>query len=158
VPNKDGTPAGIAVGTGAVALVGATLLASLLPGAGPRLAVLVVTVAGNAFGADDAPAALTIAALAWPLGNGFLLNRMGTLSWHAGIDVRYLLALSAAAAVGTAAARILGRAAAARTMRPFRDLLAEAPADPRHTRQRHTGQRRARQRRARQGQEGVVRG
>ena len=121
-------PRGIAVAAGAVALVATALLAgALTPGPLPRLGgpVLVVAVVAAAFG--DGRCALAVAALAWAIGNGFLVNQFGELRWHPGADVPFLIGLLVAVAVGMTVAQIRREVRTGARMRPFVALLREDP-------------------------------
>jgi MFS family permease len=132
--DRGGCPTGIAVGIGAVAVVVATVLASLLPGTGPRLGAVVLAVGLFAATVGNGRAALAVAGLAWSLGNGFLVNQLGTLRWHAHTDTWFVIGLLAAVAVGMTVAQIRRELLAARRMRPFVELLRSAggPSPRRH--------------------------
>jgi hypothetical protein len=95
--------------------------------------VAVVTVFGALSG--DGWAALAVAGLAWLIGNGFLINRLGTLVWHGRVDMWFVICLLAAVSVGMTAAQIRTARRAQQRMRPFADLLhgivtAPGPAAP----------------------------
>jgi hypothetical protein len=98
-------PTGIAVAVGAVALVAAAVAATSARTPGPRLGLLVLTVAVFAALTGNVRAASAVAALAWPIGNGFLVNRFGELSWHGRLDGWFVIGLLSAVSVGILAAR-----------------------------------------------------
>jgi hypothetical protein len=94
-------PTGIAVAVGAVVVVGAATLAAVLARTpGPRLGLLTAVVAVFAAVAGDGRAALAVAGVAWPVGNGFLVNRFGELSWHGRVDAWFVIGLLSAVSVG----------------------------------------------------------
>jgi hypothetical protein len=100
-------PTGISIAGWAVALVAACLLGAALSGTvGVRLGVLTAAVMVFAAVAGNGAAALAVAGLAWPLGNGFLINRLGVLTWHGRLDVWFVFALMAAVAVGMTTAQV----------------------------------------------------
>ena len=121
-------PAGLAIGMGTVALSVTTLVAALLPvPTGVRLGALVVAVGALTVWSGYGRVALGLATIAWPLGNGFLLNHDGTLSWHAGSDFVFIDALLLAAALGMVVA--LQRSAVARATAAARSAaLRDEPA------------------------------
>ncbi len=91
----DRAPTGIAIGVGGAAVVAAALLAALIPPvyAGWRFAVVAGAVGVFAVLARDGWAVAAVAALGWLVVNGFLVNRMGELSWHGSADLLRLMAL-----------------------------------------------------------------
>ena len=93
----EGTPVGINVALGAVVIVAATALAARLPGADSigRSALVAIGLAVFAAGTVDWRAVLGLVLPAWLVMNGFLVNRLGDLSWHGRADlVRVLILLS----------------------------------------------------------------
>ena len=69
--DEEGCPTGIAVGVGAVVVVAAAVLART---PGPRLGLLTGAVGVCAAVSGDGRTALTVAGLAWPVGNGVGLS------------------------------------------------------------------------------------
>jgi hypothetical protein len=124
------TPTGIVVAAGAAALVVAACLAAPLAHTpGPRLAPLVAVVALVATVSGNGRAAATVAVLAWPVGNGFLVNAYGTLSWHPRVDGWYVPALLLAVSCGMIAADLRNRRAGYRRIEPFLALLSDQQLD-----------------------------
>jgi hypothetical protein len=70
---------------------------------------------------------VAVAALAWAIGNGFLVNQFGELRWHPGADVPFLIGLLVAVAVGMTVAQIRREVRTGARMRPFVALLREDP-------------------------------
>ena len=121
---EDRCPTGITIGIGAAAMVVTAFVAAAFPPApGPRLALLVVAVAAFAAVSGDGRAVVAVAVLAWPIGNGFLVNRYGELSWHGRLDVGFVLTLLLGASVGMVLSQVGVEWEAHRRMRPFDDLL-----------------------------------
>ena len=83
-------------------MVGATLLASMVPSAdaGWRLAVVACAVGAFAAATTNVLAVPCTVALAWLFVNGFLVDRFGELSWHGAADVMRALMLVLAGGVG----------------------------------------------------------
>jgi MFS family permease len=125
--DEDRCPTGIAIALGAAVLIGVAFISAAFPPApAPRLALLVVAVALFAALSGDGPAALAVAGLAWPIGNGFLVNRYGGLSWHGRLDTGFVLSLLIAVSVGMVVSQgIVEWRADRRRMRPFEQLLHE---------------------------------
>jgi MFS family permease len=122
--DADRCPTGIAIGVGAAVLIGVAVLAATLPPAPPpRLALMTGAVAVFAGVSGDGPAALAVAGMAWPIGNGFLLNRLGVLTWHGRVDVWFVLGLVTAVAVGMLIAQIRLELRGRRALRPSTGLL-----------------------------------
>jgi hypothetical protein len=107
-PATDRCPVGIAIGGGAVMLVAVTLAAALALPAVPGLSALAVAVGVFAALSGDGRAVAAITTLAWPFGNGFLLNQSGELSWHHQ-DTGFVSGLLVAAALGMVVAPFLAR-------------------------------------------------
>ena len=99
---SDRTPLGISATMGAVVVVIASFVAAAVPGADPglRLALVAAAVGGVALATPDPPALGVVLIVAFGLLNGFLVNRLGDLSWHGAADVRRLAVLVLAAACG----------------------------------------------------------
>src|SRR5262245_14347781 len=95
-------PTGIAIGVGCVAVVAAALPAALIPAAhtGWRFAVVAIAVGLFAALTRDGWAVAAVAALSWLVVNGFLVNRMGDLSWHGSPDLLRLMLLILAGGLG----------------------------------------------------------
>lgn len=97
---------GILLFVSTVALVAVTCLDALIVRpAGGRLAVLVIAAAVIAERVTDPRTALGAAALAFALGDGFLQNHAGTLTWATSVDYPFLIALLGATAVGLSIAQ-----------------------------------------------------
>jgi hypothetical protein len=102
VSADDRTPTVISIGVGSVAVVAAALLAALMPAAytGWRFAMVALAVGVFAVLTRDSWAVAAVAASGWLVVNGFLVNRMGELSWHGSPDLLRLMALVSTAAIG----------------------------------------------------------
>jgi hypothetical protein len=89
------TPRGITIGAGSVVVVAAALLAALVPVAhtGWRFAVVAGAVGLFAAVGRDGWAVAAVAALSWLVVNGFLVDRLGELSWHGSPDLSRLMLL-----------------------------------------------------------------
>lgn len=102
---ERGLPTGIAVAAGSAAVVASALVAAALPGrAGTaRGGLVVATLMIFAAVAID-PAAIAAAGLLdFLIFEGFLVNRLGYLSWHGTVDAWRLAAFAAAAGAGLVA-------------------------------------------------------
>jgi hypothetical protein len=95
------TPFGINVGIGAVVVVAASMAAAVFPAVGVRLAVVAVSVAGYAAVVCDVGAAFAVAGLGYLLFNGFLVNRLGELTWDGTASLWHASALLLAILLGT---------------------------------------------------------
>jgi hypothetical protein len=84
-----------------------------------------VAVAVFAAVARDGGAALAVAGLAWPVGNGFLVNQRGELSWHGRLDAWFVIGLLAAVPVGMATAQVRQELRSRRRWSPFAALPSE---------------------------------
>ena len=87
--DDDRTPVGINIAVGAVVISVATYLAAWLPVADATWRCAVVAAAVGAFAAFTLDR-LALAALllpTWMIMNGFLVNRLGDLSWHGTADL-----------------------------------------------------------------------
>lgn len=99
----EGTPLGINVAIGSLALIGATLVATALfpPDAVTgRLVVTAVAVGGYAVVVEDNRATLIVAGLGYLLFDGFLVNRQGGLTWDGMMSIWHLMVLSTAVGLG----------------------------------------------------------
>jgi hypothetical protein len=84
------------------AVVAAVMVAALLPvdAGGWRLVpIALVLVALGAYTVDPAAMAL-VATIAYLLGIGFLVNRLGIVSWHGTADLVRILVVTASSGVG----------------------------------------------------------
>ncbi len=100
----DATPVGIDVAVGATAVVIAMFVASAIPRAQPGWRCALVALAVGVFAATtvDLPAVAALVPGTWMVMDGFLVNRLGDLSWHGSPDAYRLLALIAAGGLGLA--------------------------------------------------------
>ncbi|WP_432974993.1 hypothetical protein [Dactylosporangium sp. CA-233914] len=100
-------PTGITLAAGSAAVVATALLAAAVTAASAPVERLVAMAACvcvvGAFGADLV-AALATAVIAWSVLNGFLVDRLGTLTWHGTADAIRLTVLCGAALAGWLAA------------------------------------------------------
>lgn len=99
------TPVGIDLAAGAVAVIGAALVAAALSASQPgwRFAMIAVAVGGFGTVTLDQRALAGVVVLGWLISNGFLVNRLGELSWHGSSDIWRMMILVAVAALGLAA-------------------------------------------------------
>jgi hypothetical protein len=81
-PSDDGTPVGINLAAGAVALTVAALIAAALPASQPgwRFTLIAGSVGGFAAITLDQRALAGVVPLGWLIVNGFLEDRLGELS------------------------------------------------------------------------------
>jgi hypothetical protein len=100
----DGPPVGLTIAGGSVAIVGAALVAALVPPADSawRLGVMVAVIGVFAARSRQWQAMAALVPLAWLVVNGFLIDRYGVLAWHGAADAYRLLLLTLAAAAGLA--------------------------------------------------------
>lgn len=105
VPTGERTPTGITLAAGAAAVTAAALIAAALPASQPgwRFALIALTVGGFAAVTMDQRALAGVALLGWLIANGFLVDRLGELSWHGSADVWRMIILVFAAVLGLAA-------------------------------------------------------
>lgn len=134
-PSTDGErcPTGLTVAGGAVVVVGAAVLAALLAHTpGPRLGLLVAAVLIFTAMAGDGRAAIGVGAMAWAVGNGFLVNRLGQLTWHGRLDGWFVIGLLSAVSVGMVTAQVREGIRSRRRWHPFVALLNEqvGPREP----------------------------
>ncbi|MGY0237158.1 hypothetical protein [Longispora urticae] len=104
-PVAEETPLGINIALGSALLLVTAFLAAMVPGSEPvvRYAVLVLAVALFAAVTGDAFALGFVVLVGFAIFNGFLVNRLGELSWHGLTDMLRLGALVLAATTGLAA-------------------------------------------------------
>jgi hypothetical protein len=104
VVDDPGTPAGINVGIGTVVVVGAAVVAAMIPAAdaGWRFGAVAAAVGLFAAVSLDQRALGPVVGLGWLVVNGFLINRLGELSWHGSVDVLRLMLLVVAGTAGLA--------------------------------------------------------
>jgi hypothetical protein len=100
----EGPPVGLTIAGGSVAIIGAALLAALVPPADLdwRFAVIVVVIGVFAERSRQWLAMAALVPLAWLVVNGFQVDRYGVLSWHGAADVYRLVILTLGAAAGLA--------------------------------------------------------
>src|SRR5215475_3826594 len=105
VVRPPSTPTGLAIGTGAIMVIVAGVIAAAVPTAdtGWRFAVMAIFVGLFAAISLDQVALAAVAVLAFAVYNGFLEDRLGQLSWHGAGDLWRLLVLVMVAAFGLAA-------------------------------------------------------
>jgi hypothetical protein len=98
------TPVGINLGIGAAMIVGAGMVAAPIAAQhiGWRFAIVAVAVACFAVLTLDRLALAGVVALGWLVVNGFLVDRLGELSWHGSSDLYRLMLLVMAGALGLA--------------------------------------------------------
>lgn len=102
--DDEGTPVGINVAVGAVAIVAAMFIAAVIPAvdAGWRCAVVAAAMGVFAALTVDPLALAALVPSTWLVMNGFLVNRLGNLSWHGASDGYRFLALTVLAGLGLA--------------------------------------------------------
>jgi MFS family permease len=103
-PEHEGTPVGINLALGAVIVTVAAFLADWLPVADPlgRCAVIAAGIGGFAVFTTDPRAVAMLLLPTWLVMNGFVVNRLGELTWHGSADVYRLLALAGSGVAGLA--------------------------------------------------------
>jgi hypothetical protein len=103
-----GTPVGINVAVGAVAITMGSFVASRIPAGDPQARCVAIAVVLGAFATatnDWRPVAVLILPT-WMVMNGFLVNQLGALSWHGSADLDRILALALAGCVGLSMAAV----------------------------------------------------
>jgi hypothetical protein len=102
--DDTGTPVGINVAVGAAAITTALFAASVVPIVDPQWRCAVVAGALGLFAAVtvDWVAVSAVVLPTWMVMNGFLVNRLGDLTWHGWADLDRFLALVAAGGIGLA--------------------------------------------------------
>lgn len=106
--DDTGTPLGIDVTVGAVSVTTGMFVAASFPDTDPRWRCAIVAMALGLFAAyttNRAAVALIIPAT-WMVMDGFLVNRLGELSWDGGPDLARFLVLVAAGCFGLALGQI----------------------------------------------------
>jgi hypothetical protein len=98
------TPAGINLATGTAMVVAAALVAAPIPTTYAGLRFTVVALAVGLFAAltRDRLALVGVAVLGWLVVNGFLVDRLGELSWHGSADLNRMLLLVVSGTFGLA--------------------------------------------------------
>jgi hypothetical protein len=98
------TPVGINLATGTAMVVAAALVAAPIPPThtGWRFAVVAVAVGLFAALTLDRLALVGVAVLGWLVVNGFLVDRLGELSWHGSADLSRMLLLVVSGTFGLA--------------------------------------------------------
>jgi hypothetical protein len=129
-PDDQRCPTGLTLAGGCVVVVGVTALAAVLVGApGVRLGLVTVAVLVFTAVTGDGWAAIGVSAIAWAVGNGFLVNRLGELRWHGRLDAWFVIGLLSAVSVGMVTAHTRQGIRARRRWRPF-DTLLNQPVGP----------------------------
>ena len=102
--NDDRTPVGINVAVGAAVVAAATAVATWLAPTDTAWRCVLLAVALGVFAAVtvDPPALVVLLLPAWLIMNGFLVNRLGILSWHGTPDVYRFLLLAVGGSSGLA--------------------------------------------------------
>jgi MFS family permease len=102
-------PVGINVAAGAVLVIAVAFVAAGIPPSHPvwRSAALLVAVAGFAAATVDKVAAASTAGIGLAVFYGFLVNRLGELSWHGTADLWRLMATVVAVALGLVAGEMI---------------------------------------------------
>jgi hypothetical protein len=115
------TPVGINLGIGTALVVAAVLAAAVIPPVDNdwRFGVVAGAVGLSAALAADQWALLGVALIAWLLDDGFLVNRLGELSWHGSSDIGRMLLLVAAGTLGLLVGLAYRRVRAVRSQRRF---------------------------------------
>jgi len=117
--------------TACIVLVAVTCLdAALVHPLGPRLAVLVLTVAVIAERVGEPRAALGSTVMAFAFGDGFLQHHDGSLGWQSSVDLPFALALLGATTLGLGWVLVRRARRRHRLMAPFGALLRAAAANP----------------------------
>ncbi len=96
------TPVGIDVAIGSLVVVVAGAVCAAVPASAPgvRLGLYAAALAGFAALAVALVATALVTAIGFAVFNGFLVNRLGELSWHGAADARRLAVLTVAALGG----------------------------------------------------------
>jgi hypothetical protein len=105
----DATPAGINIAVGAVVIgIGCLLAETVSPAVpGGRIAVVAGALALLGLATGDWLASFALVIPAWMVMDGFLVNRLGDLSWQGRPDLDRLLALAAGALIGLVAGEVI---------------------------------------------------
>jgi hypothetical protein len=99
---SERTPFGINVAVGMVAVLGAMLLAAMVPVSAGSWRLVPVAAALFVIGAltVDSAAVAFVAALAYLFVTGFLVNQYGVLTWHGMPDIHRLVVIAVSAGAG----------------------------------------------------------
>ena len=118
------TPVGINLAAGTAMVVAAALVAAAISTtyAGWRFAVVALAVGLFAALTLDRLALVGVAVLGWLVVNGFLVDRLGELSWHGSADLYRMLLLVVAGAFGLAVGEVFRQLVVLRAR-----WMAEAP-------------------------------
>jgi hypothetical protein len=100
------TPFGIDLATGAVVMVGAAFAAVVFRDIDARLAAVAVAAGGFAAVAAGARASFAVAGIGYLIFNGFLVNRLGDLTWDGKTSLWHLSAFAFAVGLGLALRRL----------------------------------------------------
>lgn len=125
--DEEHTPTGLTIAGGVVVVVVAASVAAVLTDAvGARVGALAVAVLLFTALAGDGRAAVGVAVVAWAVGNGFLINQRGQLSWRPSVDTWFVMGLLGAVAVGMIFAEVRGWTRRRRRWRPLREFFEAA--------------------------------
>ena len=102
------TPVGINLAAGTAMVIAAALLAALIPStqAGWRFTLVALAVGLFAALTLDQLTLAGVALLGWLVVNGFLVDRLGELSWHGSADLYRMLLLVVSGAFGLAVGEV----------------------------------------------------
>ena len=100
----SGTPLGITTAIGAAAVVAAAVVAATIPAGdtGWRTGSIAAVLCLFSVATRDPIASAVVAASAYLIADGFLVNRLGDLSWQGTADLRRASVFAVASAVGLA--------------------------------------------------------
>lgn len=117
---EPGVPIGVNVAGGSAVMVVAALVAAAVPesAAGVRLGVVAVALAAFTVVTVDLRAAAVVTVLGYLVMDGFLVNRMGELSWRGAADIRRFAILAAGALAGLGVGAVRRRVAEHRRFAP----------------------------------------
>jgi hypothetical protein len=100
------TPFGINLAVGVVVMIAAAFVAVLFPEVNARLVMIAVVVGGYAAAVADTRASFATAGMGFLIFDGFLLNRLGELTWNGKTSVWHLSTFALAVGLGLAWRRI----------------------------------------------------
>jgi hypothetical protein len=100
------TPFGIDLATGAVVMVGVAFVAVLFHDVDARLAVVALAVGGHAALAATARASFAVAGIGYLIFDGFLVNRLGELTWEGMTSLWRLFVFALAVGLGLGLRRV----------------------------------------------------
>ena len=117
---EPGVPVGVNVAGGSAVMVVAALVAAAVPesAAGVRLGVVAVALAAFTVVTVDLRAAAVVTVLGYLVMDGFLVNRMGELSWRGAADIRRFAVLAGGALAGLGVGVVRRRLAEHRRFAP----------------------------------------